>query len=103
LILSLDGLRPDALSQAVTPVILGLATSGAFTLTAETVFPPVTLPAHASMLSGLSVENHGITWNNYRPEGGFIETPTVFSVAHSRVQTEMVVSSEKPHLAAQGP
>jgi len=96
LILSLDGLRPDALSESRTPVILALAASGAYSLTAQTVLPPVTLPAHAAMLSGYDVEDHGLTWNDYLPDRGFILTPTVFSVAHrAGLRTEMVVSSEK--------
>ena len=104
LILSLDGLRPEALSESRTPVILALAASGASTLQARTVSPSVTLPAHASMLSGYDVEDHGLTWNNYLPDRGFILTPTIFSVAHeSGLGTEMVVSSEKlVHIASPG-
>jgi arylsulfatase A-like enzyme len=104
LILSLDGLRPDALDPDRTPTILALADSGAFTLTAQTVHPSATLPAHGSMLSGYGVEEHGLTWNDYIPQNGFILTPTVFSVAHDGgFHTEMVVSKEKlVHIASPG-
>jgi arylsulfatase A-like enzyme len=96
LILSLDGLRPDALDPVRTPTILALAQSGAFTMTAQTVHPSATLPAHGSMLSGYDVAQHGLTWNDYIPENGFILTPTLFSLAHDAgLHTEMVVSKEK--------
>ncbi|MBF8255819.1 MAG: Sulfatase protein [Anaerolineales bacterium] len=104
LIVSLDGLRPDALDPNRTPAILALAESGAFTLTAQTIDPSVTLPAHGSMLSGYDVERHGLTWNDYLPDNGFILTPTLFSLAHDAgLHTEMVVSKEKlVHIASPG-
>lgn len=82
LLVSIDGLRPDALQQAETPNIDSLWRDGAYTWRAQTILPNVTLPAHASMLSGVTPEKHGITWNEWRPELGFIEVPTVFSIAH---------------------
>jgi arylsulfatase A-like enzyme len=48
------------------------------------------------MLSGYDVDDHGLTWNDYIPENGFILTPTIFSLAHDAgYHTEMVVSKEK--------
>jgi arylsulfatase A-like enzyme len=72
-------LRPDALDPVRTPTILALAASGAFTPTAQTIHPSATLPAHGSMLSGYDVEQHGLTWNDYIPENGFVLTATLFS------------------------
>ena len=104
LIVSLDGLRPDALDPNRTPTILALGEAGAFTLTAQTIHPSVTLPAHGAMLSGYDVERHGLTWNDYIPDNGFILTPTLFSLAHDAgLHTEMVVSKEKlVHIASPG-
>src|SRR5687768_7962256 len=48
LILSIDGLRPDAISLAPMPNLFALMQSGAYSLTAQTVYPSVTLVAHAS-------------------------------------------------------
>jgi arylsulfatase A-like enzyme len=97
-------LRPDALDPDRTPTILALAESGASTLTAQTIHPSATLPAHGSMLSGYDVEEHGLIWNDYIPENGFILTPTLFSLAHDAgLHTEMVVSKEKlVHIATPG-
>jgi arylsulfatase A-like enzyme len=104
LILSLDGLRPDALDPERTPTILALAEAGAATLTAQTTMPSATLPAHGSMLSGYDVDRHGLSWNDYIPANGYIRTATVFSVAHDAgLHTEMVVSKEKlVHIATPG-
>lgn len=76
-----DGLRPDALKQAKTPVLEGLIKRGASTMKAQTVTPSLTLPAVASMLTGLPVEQHGVDWNEYEAPRGFIKAPTVFEIA----------------------
>lgn len=82
IILSEDGLRPDALKQAKAPVHRALMREGAFTMRARTIRDASTLPSHAAMLSGFDVREHGLTWNSWQPHRGFIKVPTVFSVAH---------------------
>lgn len=95
-LISIDGLRPEALFQTRAPNLLALAQRGAYAWQAQTIFPPVTLPAHASMLCGCPVETHGLTWNDYRPKEGVIHVPTIFSVAHAAgLRTVMVVGKEK--------
>ncbi len=64
LVISLDGMRADALRMTAPPHIMGLAARGAVTWEAETVLPAVTLPAHASMLTGLDVSEHGLAHND---------------------------------------
>ena len=80
IILSEDGLRPDALAQARAPMHQVLMREGAFTMRARTIRFASTLPSHASMLSGFDVREHGLSWNSWQPERGFIKVPTVFSV-----------------------
>jgi predicted AlkP superfamily pyrophosphatase or phosphodiesterase len=80
-ILSEDGLRPDALMQARAPVHQALMRDGAYTMRARTIRQASTLPSHAAMLSGFDVADHGLFWNSWRPERGFIKVPTVFSIA----------------------
>ncbi len=105
-ILSVDGLRADALAKTDLPALGGLALRGAYTYAARTVTPSETLPGHASMLSGVDPRVHKITWdwNDFRPENGFIAVPTVFSVARAAgLRTVMVVGKPKlQHLAAPG-
>jgi len=84
IIISIDGLRPDALLQADTPNLDLLWQNGAYTWRAQTVNPSITLPAHTSMISGLDVPRHRLSWNEYRPERGYIGVPTIFSMAKAR-------------------
>jgi predicted AlkP superfamily pyrophosphatase or phosphodiesterase len=83
LIITIDGLRPDALARVQPPNLLALAGRGAHTMAARTVVPPNTLPAHASIVSGVDPETHGITWGDYQPARGTISVPTIFTIAHA--------------------
>ena len=68
LLIIIDGCRPDALHEARTPNIESLWKRGAYTWTAQTVMPSVTLPAHSSMFRSISPQQHGIQADNiYRP------------------------------------
>lgn len=75
-VLSLDGARADAL-RAVVPA--SLVARGGASWTAQTVRPSLTLPAHASMLSGLIPAVHGVTFNDWREGGPPFRHPTVFT------------------------
>ncbi len=68
IIVSIDGLRPDAITTYATPTLDQLMRTGRYTLTARTVVPSKTVPAHTSMLTGASVARHGVTWNETRPD-----------------------------------
>jgi len=96
LILSIDGLRPEAISLAPMPNLISLMQSGAYTLSAQTIFPSSTLPAHTSMLSGLCPSKHGVNWNDYLPEKGYANVTDIFDIAHAAgLQTVMFVGKEK--------
>jgi hypothetical protein len=95
LIISVDGLRPDAIASANMPNLKKLMSNGAYSLNAQTINPTLTLPAHTSMLTGLCPAKHGITWNEYLPERGYANGPNLFSVARAAgMNTMMVVSLE---------
>lgn len=80
-IILVDGLRPDALKQAKVPNVDSLIKRGASTMKAQTVTPSLTLPAVTSMLTGLTVEQHGVDWNEYEPMRGYLKAPTLFEIA----------------------
>ena len=65
-IVSIDGLRPGSLSVERTPNILDMAGRGTACWQAQTIFPPITLPSHASMLTGYLPATHGLTWGDYQ-------------------------------------
>ena len=94
-LISIDGLRPDALTQEGTPNILALAQRGSYTFAAQTTFPSTTLPGHTSMLTGVEPSAHGITFDEYR-ETFQLTTPTVLSLAHAAGKhTVMLVGKTK--------
>jgi arylsulfatase A-like enzyme len=96
LILSIDGLRPDAISLAPMPNLLALMQSAAYSLSAQTVYPSVTLVAHASMLGGLCPSKHGVDWNDYLPERGYAQGTDLFDIAHAAgLRTDMYVTKKK--------
>ncbi len=96
LIISLDGLRPDAIAVAPMPNLLALMQISAYSLTAQTTFPSATLPSHASMLTGLCPAKHGVDWNDYLPERGYAQGQDLFDLAHAAgLKTVMFVGKEK--------
>ena len=95
LIISLDGARPDAILQTETPNIQRLAAMGAYSWTSQTVFPSATLPAHGSLLSGLSPQTHGYDDNVTRAEGEF-EFPTVLTLAAEAGYNTAMITGKGP-------
>jgi arylsulfatase A-like enzyme len=97
LVMSLDGTRPDGLLQAETPNLQDLARRGAVDWSATTIFPSVTLPAHTSMLTGLSPEDHGVDWNDRLTRcEPVIEAPTFLTMTQEAgYRTAMVVGKAK--------
>jgi predicted AlkP superfamily pyrophosphatase or phosphodiesterase len=96
IILSIDGLRPDAIPLAPMPNLMSLMQTSAYSLTAQTIRPSATLPAHVSMLSGQCPQKHGVDWNDYIPEYGFAQVTDIFDLAHAAgMQTVMYVGKEK--------
>lgn len=67
LIIVIDGCRPDGIKQADTPAIDALIGAGAHTFNAQTVSPPITLPAHFSIFTSRKPIGHGVTINSGCP------------------------------------
>jgi arylsulfatase A-like enzyme len=81
LIISEDGMRADAVATLHLKWHDLLRKRGASTVHAMTIRDASTLPAHASMLSGVTPRVHGLTWNTWRPSAGYIKAPTIFNHA----------------------
>ncbi len=58
-VVSVEGLRADAVTRYGPPTLSRLAAEGA-SLLATTVLPTLTVPAHLSMWSGVSPDRHGV-------------------------------------------
>jgi len=67
ILISIDGMRPDGFLQCGNPYGKELMTDWAYTLSARTVMPSVTLPCHLSAFYGVPPARHGITTNTFMP------------------------------------
>lgn len=67
ILVTLDGVRPDAIQQANTPNLDRVMATGAYTLTAQSVLPSITLPCHMSIFHSVPPERHGVLTNGYHP------------------------------------
>jgi hypothetical protein len=84
IVVSVDGLRPDAIGAYNAPTLQRLMREGSHTLSATTIDPSRTLPSHTSMLTGQPPERHGVRWNHVMTaDAEVIELPNVFSVARA--------------------
>jgi arylsulfatase A-like enzyme len=104
IIVSEDGLRPDALLSVRAPVHEDIMRRGAYSMTAKTIRRASTLPSHAAMLSGFDVKEHGLFWNSWHPDRGWIHVPTVFDAAQQQGGTAaaFVGKQKLAHIAHPG-
>jgi hypothetical protein len=103
-IISEDGLRPDALMGVRPPVHEAILKRAAFSLRAQTIRRASTLPSHAAMLSGFDVDDHGLFWNSWKPERGHIQVPTIFDATEKGggVSAAFVGKKKLAHIAHPG-
>lgn len=77
----IDGLRPDAIALAACPNLKTLLARSAYTLTAQSVMPSITLPCHTSIFHSVTPARHGITTNTWHPMARPL--PGLMEVAHA--------------------
>jgi predicted AlkP superfamily pyrophosphatase or phosphodiesterase len=80
IIITIDGLRPDAISEKTSPNLFYLMKRSSYTLKARTVFPSLTIPSHTSLLSGLDVKNHNIRFNQWEIGQEPFKNTTIFTI-----------------------
>ncbi|HUE77050.1 MAG TPA: ectonucleotide pyrophosphatase/phosphodiesterase [Longimicrobiales bacterium] len=83
-VISVDGLRPDAIERFGLDTFERLAREGSMATGAVTILPSKTLPSHTSMLTGLLPEDHGITFNRELSGEENVQVPTIFELARRR-------------------
>jgi predicted AlkP superfamily pyrophosphatase or phosphodiesterase len=95
-IISYDQGNPSLMQRTELPAFHLMAAAGARTWEAYTIVPSITLPSHVSMLTGVGIQKHQITWNDHQPAKGHVQVPTIFSLAKERgLKTAMFVGKEK--------
>lgn len=99
LLISVDGLKPEAVLQAAqhglkVPNLIQLSRDGAYASGVRGVLPTVTYPSHTTLLTGVSPAKHGIVANttfdplNKNTQGWYwyaedIKVPTLRDAAHA--------------------
>lgn len=84
IVVSIDGLRPDAIETYGAATLQRLMREGSYTLSARTIDPSKTLPSHTSMLTGQPPGVHGVLWNNVATaDTDSIDLPNVFGLARA--------------------
>ena len=74
----LEGFGQDSLKSNAMPTLSRLIKEGSVTWSARAVKPALRLPTMASLITGMPVEKHGITWNTFEFSRGYPRAPSVF-------------------------
>ena len=74
----LEGFDQDSLKGGAMPRLGKLIKDGAVTWSASGVKPALRLPTMASLITGMPVEKHGITWNFFEISRGYSRSPSLF-------------------------
>ncbi len=98
-IIGCDGMSPNGIQKAKTPIMNQLMKEGAYTMHARGVMPTVSSPNWASMIMGAGPEQHGVTSNDWQTNkfeipptaigsGGIF--PTIFGVLREQRPTSII-------------
>jgi len=74
----LEGLSQESLQGGTMPILSKLIKEGSVTWSARGVKPALRLPMMASLVTGMPVEKHGITWNFFEFSRGYPRSPSLF-------------------------
>jgi hypothetical protein len=74
----LEGFGQDSLKGGAMPSLSRLVKEGSVTWSAAGVKPALRLPTMASLITGMPVEKHGITWNFFEISRGYPRSPSMF-------------------------
>ncbi len=76
----LEGIKSSTIQGESAPMLSMLASEGSVARSAQSISPPHTVSAMASLLTGLPVAKHRVTadWEDYDFARSFMRSPTVF-------------------------
>ena len=76
----LEGIDQKTIQSGSMPALARWAQEGSATWTAKSVSPALTVPAMATLLTGLPIKKHRVTaeWEEYDFARSFVRSPTVF-------------------------
>ncbi len=67
ILILIDGMRPDAMTECGNPYVKTLLEQSTYTLEGKTVYPSDTLPCHMSLFTSVDPIQHQTTSNTYCP------------------------------------
>ena len=104
-VIGIDGLRPDRLLLADTPVMHGLMKTGAYSMWMRTTALAVTLPSFVSMMTGVNPRKHAVDWDRDMPmvTTFYSKTPTIFELASSVGYVTAMASGKSKFVALAKP
>jgi predicted AlkP superfamily pyrophosphatase or phosphodiesterase len=79
-VVTIDGCAPRYLENCAVPNLRNLMRHGSWTWRAETVTPSLSLPAMASLVSGLLPRQHGVDWDRWEPTRGAMQATSMLTV-----------------------
>lgn len=95
-IISLDGCIPLLMQDEHARNLRALWQNGCYSWSAQTVNPSVTLTAHASLLTGVTPDKHGVKSNAYSSEENPLNVPTILELARKAgLETVFIASKMK--------
>ena len=76
----LEGVENESIQNGTMPTLHRLAKEGAVSWSAQTITPPYTVSAMASLLTGVPVSKHRVDqeWEKYDFSRSFMRSPTIF-------------------------
>ncbi|GAA5040036.1 hypothetical protein GCM10011506_40060 [Marivirga lumbricoides] len=98
-VIGVDGMSPNGITHAKTPVLDSLVKNGAATFEARAVLPSSSSSNWASMIMGADTEQHGITSNGWEPNnytlpavvsGNDSRFPSIFTLFHDQKPDALV-------------
>ncbi len=99
LLVSIDGLRADAVTLELMPRLSSLAARGLATFEAQSQPPTFTIPNHVSLLTGLTPATHGLTAID--DPGDAVADGTILELGHAAgLRTALYISKDKLRLLA---
>ena len=95
ILIGVDGMSPDGIRNADTPVMVELMANGAHSFTARSVLPSSSGANWASIMNGAGPEQHGVTSNSWRTDN-FILPATMVSDENRFPSIFRVIRDQKP-------
>jgi predicted AlkP superfamily pyrophosphatase or phosphodiesterase len=105
-VISIDGCRPDVLLRSDIPNIRRMLDQSSYTFWARTIPEAITLPSHTSMLTGVTAQRHGVTWNTDLPAGEpqkYPNVPTIFELMKKAGFTTAMAAGKSKFVALNKP